>query len=630
MQNVHSYLSPQSPTGPAIPDNPLPTTIEPAITEVETGSKIIPVFRSLSALRAISLTASGFAAGWQIGSLLNEKWFHIAGVGLGTTASVPSATTALTWRYGTPGGYPTSGANVSPFKADQNNSSVTVGKEPSGWYLYGTNTGCSISNAPLQIFTSGAGALGTPNCWESASSAAFSALGSSAQLIDEGAIQGTSSANVNRASLIYIPEASISTALVTDQPIQPYTGQASTITTAWPTPGGQGDTSDATTTLPTSGDPSFCVLQGSSTRCINATTSVSGFPAPDSTTNNGVQSIAGLPADSNYTDPGQNLIRCLNAPSLFTCPTVSGGVVTNVGGAKFIFPNVSSLSESDAESQINSWFAGAGFSPPAYTIVTLNTAGAVITQPAGSVVSTSPAGGATVLTAPATVTITENPDPLPQVVLSPLPWETGTDYASRMSALGIKVSLIPTGTPVFGYGPDEVISPTDVPGGSTTWTVVPGQRISGNSTLTVPINIDTATTPEGDPNPAPGGSGSGCNCPPLDFSPLTSLGLGSKFPFGVFAYATSIISDFNVTPHAPDFNLRAQATGVDGHNLDAPYDVNLGDISANHVGNSLNTYMGWWRDLLSFAMWIGAIWWVGTKLFGFDGTGDPGEAIDDA
>jgi len=286
-----------------------------------------------------------------------------------------------------------------------------------------------------------------------------------------------------------------------------------------------------------------------------------------------------------------------------------------------------------AEASITSFYTNMGFTPPAFTTTTVSTAGADITKPAGAVIGTTPAPGAVVTTAPATVALSVNPDPLPVVVLTPLPWETGSQYASRMANLGVRVSLIEVGSPVSTYGPDEVLAPADVPSGSTTWTVVPGQRLVPTTTLTVPINPSTATPPVGDPNPpsetSPVIPTTGtCNCT-FDITPLQGIGLGSKFPFGVFSYFSTVIGEFNVTPHAPDFNMTAAATGVGGTNLSAPYDVNLGDSTAGHVGSTLDTYMGYWRDLLSFILWVGAIWLVSTKLLGFNAGGDVTGGMDD-
>jgi len=35
------------------------------------------------------------------------------------------------------------------------------------------------------------------------------------------------------------------------------------------------------------------------------------------------------------------------------------------------------------------------------------------------------------------------------------------------------------------------------------------------------------------------------------------------------------------------------------------------------------------RSLLSFCIWIGGLWWFGSRWFGFSGSGDPGSAVDD-
>jgi hypothetical protein len=107
-------------------------------------------------------------------------------------------------------------------------------------------------------------------------------------------------------------------------------------------------------------------------------------------------------------------------------------------------------------------------------------------------------------------------------------------------------------------------------------------------------------------------------------TPITEVALGNKFPFGVFAYAAGIIGNFNVSPEAPRFNMTASADTSKG-SFSAPYDVNLGGGRMAW----LDTYMGYWRTLLSVVMWIGALWYVGTRLLGFNSSGDPGEAIDE-
>jgi hypothetical protein len=261
----------------------------------------------------------------------------------------------------------------------------------------------------------------------------------------------------------------------------------------------------------------------------------------------------------------------------------------------------------------------------AHVDTTLGKDSADITLPAGSVVTIDPAGGS-VVSPDQTFNFELNPSPLPVEIPQRLNGnEVATDWATRLIASGY------TGTITYVTVDPNAIDASAGPGvetfpiidTTTNVDVQPGDRIEPGDNITVYRN------PDDTPPVSTSGGGTTCDCPPLDFTPLTGMGLGSKFPFGIFTYAAGIIGDFNVTAHAPDFNLRAQATGVNGHNLDAGYDVNLGDTAANRVGTQLNTYMGWWRDLLSFAMWVGALYWIGAKLLGFNGAGDPGGSVDE-
>jgi len=261
----------------------------------------------------------------------------------------------------------------------------------------------------------------------------------------------------------------------------------------------------------------------------------------------------------------------------------------------------------------------------AHVDTTLSKDSADITLPAGSVVTISPAGGS-VVSPDQTFDFELNPSPLPVEIPDRLTGnEVATDWETRLRTSGytgtITYVVLDPSNADPNAGPDAVTFPmTDT---TTNVVVQPGDRIEPGDNLTIYKNPDTV------PPVAVGGGGFTCSCPPIDFTPLQGIGLGSKFPFGIFTYAAGIIGDFNVSPQAPDFNLTAQATGVNGHNLSAPYDVNLGDTGANRIGNSLNTYMGYWRDLLSFAMWVGAIFFVGRKFLGYEGGGDPGEAVDE-
>lgn len=250
---------------------------------------------------------------------------------------------------------------------------------------------------------------------------------------------------------------------------------------------------------------------------------------------------------------------------------------------------------------------------------------AVLTLPAGSVVSINPSGGSDA-----------SPDQQFELEVNPaiLPIELpdrasgneiATDWESRLRAAGytgtITYKTVDPSAADPNAGPDATTFPVQ---DTTTGTSLnPGDRLEPGDDITVYTNPDNVPPVSEETPPS-------CDCPPLDFSPLTGMGLGSKFPFGIFTYAAQIIGDFNVTPQAPEFALGVHAVGVDGRNLDSNYDVNLGyDGNPNHVGSSLDVYMGWWRDLLSFAIWVGAVWFVGSRILGFNGAGDPGESMDD-
>jgi hypothetical protein len=214
-----------------------------------------------------------------------------------------------------------------------------------------------------------------------------------------------------------------------------------------------------------------------------------------------------------------------------------------------------------------------------------------------------------------------NPDPLPLVIPTrSSPNQTGDELQAELEAGGatgtITITTVTDTNLADGrYGPSAWIRVTNT---TTSEVYTPGERIAPDTTITITQN------PPGMPV-VPEPTDSSCNCPPLNFGPLTALDVGSKFPFGIFVYASAIIGNFNVSPQAPDFNLTAQATGMNGHNLNAPYDVNLGGTRMGW----LDTYMGYWRTLLSFCMWVGAIWFVGSRLLGFHGTGDPGGGVDE-
>lgn len=108
----------------------------------------------------------------------------------------------------------------------------------------------------------------------------------------------------------------------------------------------------------------------------------------------------------------------------------------------------------------------------------------------------------------------------------------------------------------------------------------------------------------------------------LDFTPVTDIDFGCKFPYGFTCYAVDVTEWFNVSPDAPSFSFE----------LD-DFDTPIGDVSLGTYGpvdlNILDEYMVIWRALLSVVLWIGAVYWIAVNFLGFRAGGDPGAAMDD-
>jgi hypothetical protein len=125
------------------------------------------------------------------------------------------------------------------------------------------------------------------------------------------------------------------------------------------------------------------------------------------------------------------------------------------------------------------------------------------------------------------------------------------------------------------------------------------------------------TTSAGSVPQVPNDAGS-CTCPPIDFSPLQGLSLGSKFPFGAFTYVTTMLSDFDVSATAPSFDVNVTQSGTAAHHIVAP-----GHFSGTL--SFLDPYMVWMRGIETFVLWLGAVWFVGAKILGFGAAGDLGD-----
>jgi hypothetical protein len=185
-----------------------------------------------------------------------------------------------------------------------------------------------------------------------------------------------------------------------------------------------------------------------------------------------------------------------------------------------------------------------------------------------------------------------------------------------------------------GYGPDAVarLTYSTTTGGVTTTTTLDPLRwpatsplIEKSAALTIRYNPSTAA-----PAPTEGtGTGGSITLPPttippavgIDFTPITDLAVNCKFPWGFVCYAVDVTGWFDVPADAPRFAFDVPDVTVVGNTYGGvgSYAVDL---------NVMDDYMALLRDLISIALWVGAVWVLATRLLGLN-VGDPGEAADE-
>jgi len=230
--------------------------------------------------------------------------------------------------------------------------------------------------------------------------------------------------------------------------------------------------------------------------------------------------------------------------------------------------------------------------------------------------------------------------------------ETYTAYRTRLRAAGFLGTITLSENAGAGilpeFGPNVV---TQVEVQTTTATTTypllspwpdpsPTISVPGEDTeITIEHNPDTAPQPDpGDPGssedpppgnaPPPGGGDSigpgDCSCPPPDFSPLTGLDFGDRFPFGVVSLVVGTLgTTLYAAPDAPVFDLVVNDGEIGGVGIPGGghYVVDL-DV--------MDDYVSVVRTLVSWCIWIGGLWWFGSRWFGFKGGGDVGAAVDEA
>jgi len=209
--------------------------------------------------------------------------------------------------------------------------------------------------------------------------------------------------------------------------------------------------------------------------------------------------------------------------------------------------------------------------------------------------------------------------------------ETYSDYITRLQGLGYvgTVTQVAESSAVDGYGPSAVTRVIATPYKLTTtrvydplaWPAVE-PRIDPASGLTVRYNPSDVTPVPDDPNGGDGGSGGGGGG--VDLGPISNLGHDvCKFPFGVLCWAHDAIATVSAPAQAPgiDWVMPAIDTPVAHLDMGQHYTVEL---------SFFDDYMNTIRTVESWVMWIGAVWYVGSRMIGIRSGGDPTDGLDEA
>jgi Vacuolar protein sorting-associated protein 62 len=303
-------------------------TIEQAAVTIETeAGDELPKFETVPGLQTITLGPTNpFSFGWKIGSTTDTKWLHLQGVGLGTTANVPAAMTAvkMSWR-------------ATGFTCYVNQDGTCGAPLPGGWYAAGIDDNCYITSLALLTVAYNVPNGYRPTCWSQASQSTIDALlanGSEAVRLDVGYVNSNCCGLRWPSYEWYIPTGAMPYSLFLDL-IQAYSGQTVNGSTGWKVFGGCGDTSTACTYPGSQAHPTpsatklRCQLSGDAADCGSSlpafcvTSDSSGFYGGAGSTGCGLGSGP------------EGGINCQVDPQDYACPTTNsdGTTYSHPGGA---------------------------------------------------------------------------------------------------------------------------------------------------------------------------------------------------------------------------------------------------------------------------------------------------------
>jgi hypothetical protein len=191
------------------------------MTELEVGSRVVPAFETVPVLQTLALGPIAFAAGWKIGTAINTKWLHLAGVGLGQFSEPPgSPVVSARWTYlstGLNANWPDPAWYLQVTTAD--GWSTRTWHDCSGITDYYTRSRCA-DPAPS--------AADQTNVYNWVHNTFHS----------DGVIRGVPSgiSGVPQTEADYITPSRMRAALAIDQPLQAFTTQTVGITSGWTDP----------------------------------------------------------------------------------------------------------------------------------------------------------------------------------------------------------------------------------------------------------------------------------------------------------------------------------------------------------------------------------------------------------
>jgi hypothetical protein len=195
-----------------------------------------------------------------------------------------------------------------------------------------------------------------------------------------------------------------------------------------------------------------------------------------------------------------------------------------------------------------------------------------------------------------------------------LPNETYSDYVARLTAAGYvgTVTEVDETTAVEGYGPSAVTKVLYTPSGSPQKVLDPllwpstDPNIADNQAITVRKN-----TTDADPATTDQPSGSDCSTCAINWVPIESLDVGTKFPFGVPAWVAGIFGGLTFADSCPTLSI-GKPTALGGGSIDIPFCSTEWE----------DTYRPIVFPILEAVMTLAAVALLGVKIFGIGSGGD--------